>query len=79
MQTHVGLGILFPGRCTNVSDTYVVSDPCITTQHEFGTNSARTQHELSNMDNFAGFIGSRKEDYWLIQRQTNREERKIGR
>ena len=31
----------------SVSDTYVVSDPCITTQHEFGTNSARTQHELS--------------------------------
>ena len=30
-----------------VSDTYEVSDPCITTQHEFGTNSARTQHELS--------------------------------
>ncbi len=46
MQIHVGLGILFPGRCTNVSDTYVVSDPCITTQHEFGTNSVRTQHEL---------------------------------
>ena len=42
MQTHVGLGILVPGRCTNVSDTYVVCDPCITTQHEFGTNSART-------------------------------------
>ena len=42
MQTHVGLWILFLGRCTNVSDTYVVSDPCIATQHEFGTNSART-------------------------------------
>ena len=48
-----------------VSDTYVVCDPCITTQHEFGTNSARTQ--THNMDNFAAFIGSRKEDYWLIQ------------
>ena len=66
-------------RLPTVSDTYVVSDPCITTKHEFGTNSARTQHELSNMDNFAAFIGSRKEDFWLIQRQTNREERKIGR
>ncbi len=42
-------------------------------------NSARTQHELSNVDNFADFIGSRKEDYWLIQRQTDREERKIVR
>ena len=60
----------------SVSDTYVVSDPCINTQHEFGTNSARTQHELSTnlaqkklttWTNVAAFIGSRKEDYWLIQ------------
>ena len=25
----------------------------------------------------ADFIGLRKEEYWLIQRQTNREERKV--
>ena len=30
------------------------------------------------MGNSAAFIGSRKENHWLTQRQTNREERKIG-
>ncbi len=40
------------------------------TRHD--TNSARTLE----CEQFAAFIGLRKEDYWLIQIQTNREERK---
>ena len=50
-------------------------------RHELSTNLARTLHFfilLSNVDNAAAFIGSRKEGHWLTQRPTNREERKIG-
>ena len=68
----VSLPAMSPGSAV-FRDTYIVSDPCNITQHEFGTNSARTI-EYGQFRCIYRIAEGR-----LIQRQTNREERKIGR
>ena len=60
-------------RPVSDASTQVETSAAANSQH----NTTRIWHQLSNVDNFAVFIGLRKKEHGLIQRQINREERKM--